>query len=199
MELLDPSTFVLVFVIVGGTELIDRTNFALIGLSARRPALPAWMGATSAFLLTSALAVLIGAGLLALLGGQVTYLRLGGGIFLLAYAAYLALVPESQRRTPGARSTLLSAFLLILLLELGDTTMILLILFTGSFAEPLTVFLAGGIALSCVAGSACLIGSRMGAKIEPKLLDRVVVVILVVVGSLTILYALAPGIFPALP
>ena len=194
----DVIAFVTVFAVIGGFELADRTNFALIGLAAREPPGSVWAGAASAFILTSALSVLIGAALLELLGGQVVYLRLGGGVLLLAYAAYLALAPEKPETVRAARSAGFTAFLLILLLELGDTTMILTMNFVFTLNNALLVGVAASAALVCVAASACFVGSRLGARIDPHKLERLVIVILSFVGALTILYALAPGLFPSI-
>lgn len=189
--------FVVVFAVIGLTEFADRTNFALIALAARRHPLSVWVGASAAFVVTTALAVLIGAALLAALGGQVVYLRLGGGALLLAYAGYLLLVPESERRPPAGRSAFSTAFLLILLLELGDTTMIFTINFVTSIA-PLIVGLAAGAALVSVAASACFLGPRLASRLDPRRLERLIVVILAIVGVVTIVYALDPGLFPPL-
>jgi putative Ca2+/H+ antiporter (TMEM165/GDT1 family) len=194
--LFDAYAFLIVFAVIGGTEFIDRTNFALIALTAKRPPLPAWVGAATAFIATSAIAVVVGTVLIDVIGGHVVYLRLAGGIFLLGYAAYLALAPEGTRTTPGSGSTAIAAFLLIFLLELGDTTQIFMIVFVATFLEPVTVFLAGALALCCVAASGCYIGSRLGARVEPKVLDKVVIVILSVIGVVTIVLALLPGLVP---
>jgi Ca2+/H+ antiporter, TMEM165/GDT1 family len=189
------TSFVIVFAVIGGTELIDRTNFALIGLASKHRPLPVWAGASGAFAVTTALAVVIGTTALALLDGHLVYLRLGGGALLLGYAAYLLLVPESERATPAARSVSATAFLLIFLLELGDTTMVFTVVLVGTLANPLLVGLAAGLALASVAASAALIGSRLGAKVEPRHLERIVVAVLGVVGVVTIVYALFPGLF----
>lgn len=190
--------FATVFVVIGGFELADRTNFALIGLAAREPPRSVWVGAASAFVVTTVLSVAIGAALLELLGGQVLYLRLGGGVLLLAYAAYLAVVPEKRETVRAARSAGLTAFVLILLLELGDTTMILTMNFVFSLRDVVLVGVAAGLALVTVAASACFIGSRLGTRIDPRRLERWVIVVLAVVGVATIVYALYPGLFPVL-
>jgi Ca2+/H+ antiporter, TMEM165/GDT1 family len=187
----------IVFAVVGGTELVDRTNFALISLAARQAPLPSWAGAALAFLCTSTLAVLIGAALVTALAPDLIYVRIGGGVFLIAYALYLGFAPDESRRIPSARSALASAFLLIFLLELGDTTMILTILFVSDFA-PVLVFIGAASALITVAALGCLIGSRLGAKVEPRVLDRIVVVVLILVGLVTILIAVEPGWFNGL-
>lgn len=191
-------SFAIVFAVIGATELVDRTNFALIGLAARERPAPLWVGASAAYVLTTALAVAIGAALLAVLGGQVVYLRLGGGVLLLAYAGYLLAVPSHERGPPKGRSAAMTAFLLILLLEMGDTTMIFTIVFVSEMPNAIVVGLAAGLALIVVAGFACLFGSRIASRVHPEKLERLVIVILVLVGALTILYALDPSVFPTL-
>ncbi|HTT35158.1 MAG TPA: TMEM165/GDT1 family protein [Thermoplasmata archaeon] len=198
---MDPDVvvpFLTVFAVVAGFEFADRTNFALIGLAAREPPFAVWLGAAAAFIVTTLLAVVVGAALLAVLGGQVVYLRLGGGVLLLAYAGYLALVPQSERAPPAGRTATMTAFLLILLLELGDTTMILTMNFVFSIPDPLLVGVAAALGLLAVAATASVIGSRLGARVEPRQLERFVVVVLAIVGVLTIGYALDPGAFPTL-
>jgi putative Ca2+/H+ antiporter (TMEM165/GDT1 family) len=188
---------VLVFAVIAGIELIDRTSFAVLGLAAKNDPRSVWAGASAAYVVTTTFAVLIGAALLAALGGHVEYLRLGGGAFLIAYAGYLALVPESERRPPPGRTVFATAFLLIVLLELGDTTMIFTIVFVSAVPNLLVVGVAAALGLICVAGIDSILGARLGAKVEPKILDRVVIAILVVVGVVTILSELVPGAFPS--
>jgi putative Ca2+/H+ antiporter (TMEM165/GDT1 family) len=190
-------SFVLVFAIIGGTEFIDRTSFALIGLAARHRPAAVWAGGALAFVITTGLAVVIGTALTVAVGGDVQYLRLAGGLFLIGYAGYLWFKPEKDRALPTGRSAFTTAFLLILLLEMGDTTQILIILFVSTQPNAVVVGVAGALALILVAASATLIGSRLGARVEPELLEKVVVVILLAVGTVTVIAALDPSILPA--
>ncbi|MCI4353722.1 MAG: TMEM165/GDT1 family protein [Thermoplasmata archaeon] len=188
-------TFAFVFAFIGGLELLDRTSFALIAFTSKHPALESWAGAATAFVLTSAISVGVGGSLEAAFHQQLVWVRVGGGVVLLAYAAYLLVVPEQDRQPPTGRSAFAAAFLMIFLLELGDTTMIFTILFAVEFGALLVVFLAASLALACVAGFSAFVGSRLGARVEPRLLEQLVVVILGVAGAITILYALDPGLF----
>jgi Ca2+/H+ antiporter, TMEM165/GDT1 family len=187
--------FAFVFAVIGGLELLDRTCFAVIAFSSKHPPVQTWAGAAAAFVGTSALSVAVGGGLEAAFSHELVWVRVGGGVVLLGYAAYLYLVPEQDRKPPTGRSAFTAVFLLILLLELGDTTMIFTILFSVEFGNLLVVFAAAALALICVSGFASYVGSRLGARVEPRLLERVVVVILSIAGVLTILYALDPGLF----
>jgi Ca2+/H+ antiporter, TMEM165/GDT1 family len=188
--------FAVVFGVIGGLELLDRTCFALIAFSSKHPPLHTWAGASTAFLGTTALSVLIGGSLEAAFHRELVWVRVGGGIVLLLYAAYLFRVPESERQPPSGRTAFAAAFVLIFLLELGDTTMIFTILFAVEFGELVVVFAAAALALAAVSAFAALLGSRLGARVEPRVLERAVVVILSVAGVLTILFALEPGLLP---
>jgi Ca2+/H+ antiporter, TMEM165/GDT1 family len=187
--------FAVVVGVIGGIELLDRTFFSLIAFASKHPPFPSWAGAASAFLGTSALSVVIGGTLESAFHRELVWVRVGGGVILLAYATYLYLVPEKDRPSPSGRTAFAGAFLLIFLLELGDTTMIFTIIFAVEFGDLVVVFAAAALALASIAALACLLGSRLGARVEPRLLERVVVVILAVAGALTILIALEPALF----
>jgi Ca2+/H+ antiporter, TMEM165/GDT1 family len=192
------SAFLVVFVTVAGVECLDRTNFALLSYAAKEPPLPAWAGAALAFAATTLLAVAIGGLLVVALGPELVYVRVGGGLLLLAYAGYLALHPPGEERVREHRSVLATAFAMIFLLELGDTTMLLTINFVAAIPDPLLVGVAALAGLWCVAASACLLGPRLGARVEPKLLHRVVLAVLTIVGITTIVYAVDPGLLSGL-
>lgn len=187
--------FGFVFLVIGGLELLDRTSFALLAFASKHPPFLSWAGAATAFLGTSAIAVAVGGSLEAAFHRELVWVRVGGGLVLLAYAAYLYWVPEQDREPPTGRSAFVAALVLIFLLELGDTTMIFTIVFAVEFGHLLVVFAAAALALASVAAFASYLGSRLGARVEPRLLERLVVAILAVAGVVTILYALAPGLF----
>jgi len=193
--------FVLVFAVIGGFELFDRTSFALIVLAARARPLPTWAGGAAAFVASTIVAVTVGATLAAALGpSRVGWLRVAGGSFLIAYALWSYLYPEVEKELEAgtrARSAFFAAFLTIFLLELGDTTQIFEIVFVTDWGW-LIVLAAGSLALVTVAAWDVFLGQRLGARVEPDVMRRVVVVVLLVVGAVTILYGLAPGAFPTL-
>ena len=192
--------FLIVFAVVGGFELFDRTSFATMALASRHHPVPTWAGASLAFVASSAIAVSVGAALVALLGpGRIGLVRVAAGSFLIAYALYLAYRgPDVVTGEPASpRTAVIAAFVTVFLLELGDTTMIVEILFVTDWGW-LVVFVAGALALVAVAAWAAWLGNRLGSRVEPILLHRIVVGILLVVGALTIAYGLAPGAFSIL-
>jgi Ca2+/H+ antiporter, TMEM165/GDT1 family len=194
---LDLVGFAVVFGTIALFEFLDRTNFALLSFAAREPPIPAWIGATSAFAATTLLSVAIGSVLVDALRPELYLVRLAGGILLLGYAGYLLVGHGEEQPSPAGRSTLTTAFLMIFLLELGDTTMILTINFVAAYTDAILVGIAAFLGLAFVAGTACLLGPRLGARVEPKQLELVVIAVLATVGVLTILYAIDPGVFPS--
>ena len=192
--------FAVVFAVIGGLEVFDRTSFATIALSSRAHAKGTWGGAAGAFVATSVLSVTIGVVLVTALGaGNLGYLRVASGLFLIGYAAwvYFHLEEEgSAELRTDARSAFVTAFVTIFVLELGDTTMIFMIFFVPVYGG-LLVLVAGASALVVVASWNVLLGQKLGARLSPRHLNRVVVVVLTVVGALTIAYGLAPGLFPS--
>jgi putative Ca2+/H+ antiporter (TMEM165/GDT1 family) len=200
MDAFDLGGFLIVFAVVGGFELFDRTSFSIIALAARGHAFPTWGGGATAFLASSAVAVSVGAALVELLGpSRIGLIRAAAGTFLIGYALYLWYRgPEDPAtQTTTRRTAYLTALTTVFLLELGDTTMIVEVLFVTTWGW-LVVFAAGAAALIAVAAWASWLGNRLGTRVEPMLLHRIVVAILLVVGALTILYGLAPGAFASL-
>lgn len=192
--------FLVVALVIGGLELFDRTSFALIALSSRAHAFGTWAGGSVAFVATTAVSVALGAGLASLFGpDHIGLLRVGGGAFLVAYALWIARghEEESARASGTAHTAFAAALTTILLLELGDTTMIFEIIFVANFGW-LVVLVAGSLALVAVAAWDVWLGRTLGARVDPARLRRIVVVVLLAVGGFTIAYGLEPSWFPSL-
>ncbi len=190
---------VTVFAVIGGLELIDRTSFALIGLAARARALGAWLGGSAAFVTTTVLAVGIGTALEGVLGpARLDDLRIAGGIFLIAYAGWVLFGPHDDETgpAPDLRRAFVAAFTTILVLELGDTTMVFEVVFVTAFGW-LDVLVGGACGLVLVAAWDVWLGRRIGLRLPPATVRKVVAAILFVVGALTTLYGLAPSAFPS--
>jgi Ca2+/H+ antiporter, TMEM165/GDT1 family len=197
MMSLSVEGFLVVFAVVAGFELFDRTSFSMMALATRGHARSTWAGGATAFVASTAVAVSVGAALVALLGpGRIGLVRAGAGGFLIAYALWLWYrgpeATEGGERTE--RTAFLTAFVTIFLLEMGDNTMIIEILFVTTWGW-LVVLVAGAAALIAVAAWASWLGNRLGVRVDHVLLHRVVVIVLLIVGTLTVLYGLAPGLF----
>jgi putative Ca2+/H+ antiporter (TMEM165/GDT1 family) len=191
--------FATVVAVIGGLELIDRTSFALIGLAARARPLGAWLGGAAAFLSTTVLAVVVGSALEGVFGpGRIGWLRFAGGLFLIGYAAWTLLGPREAEPAsrPSLTGAFAAAFTTILLLELGDTTMVFEVVFVPTFGW-VAVLAGGSLALVTVAAWDVWLGRRLGVRLSPATVRKVVAGILFAVGVVTAAYGLAPSAFPS--
>jgi len=197
VDLGSATGFAVVFAVIGGLELFDRTSFALIALATRAHALGTWAGGAVAFVLTTVIAVVAGTVLTEVLGpSRIGLLRVAGGAFLLGYAAWLFYRLEEPEKESEfrhtARTSFATAFVTIFLLELGDTTQVFEIVFVANWGTWV-VLIAGSLALVVVAAWDVALGRRIGTRVEPRLLRKIVIVVLVIVGVVTIAFGLAPS------
>jgi putative Ca2+/H+ antiporter (TMEM165/GDT1 family) len=146
-----------VFALIFVAELPDKTMIATLIMGSRSRPLLVWIGASMAFAIHAAIAVLAG-GLLALLPHAwvegVTALLFAGG------AAYLLLVPEKEEEAegeeeadtaPGGLRPIATAFVVIFIGEFGDLTQILTANLAAKYHQPVAVFIGAFAALTSVA------------------------------------------------
>lgn len=184
----------LVYGTILGFELIDRTNFAVIGLAARHEPRAVWYGATIAFLITSAFAVVVGYVIVTELPAYLPWLKVVGGAILIAYGVhgFLVRAVKAEVEVASSPSTLsrggvvTRALGLVLLLETGDNTQILTILFVGGVGNAFVVFLAAFAALSTAAAIGATNGAYLKRRLPPARLERILSSILIVVGAVTL-------------
>ena len=77
-----------------------------------------------------------------------------------------------------------SAFLTLLLAELGDKTQLAVITMTASTESKLSVFIGASLALVVVTALGVLIGGVLSAWIPAEWLQRIVAVAFIVIGLL---------------
>jgi putative Ca2+/H+ antiporter (TMEM165/GDT1 family) len=185
----------LVFCTIFALEFVDRTNLANIALSSRSPPLQVWIGAALAFLVSTAIAVVLGTLILSFLLPEILYIKVGGGALILAYGAWslLKVMPEELGdEKVSAGKVILGTFSLILFLEMGDGTQILTILFVASLGNALLVFFAALLGLLCMAAVGVKLGGYLRGKLAPRTVERTSSVLMIVVGLALILIYLSP-------
>jgi putative Ca2+/H+ antiporter (TMEM165/GDT1 family) len=161
--------FLTVFGVLFVAELPDKTMIATVVMGSRSRPVSVWAGAGAAFVLQVLISVVAGQFISLLphrlVDGFVAALFLGG-------AAYLLFVPEKtevekgssdgELETPGSFFKVAgTAFLVIFVGEFGDLTQILTANFAASSHQPLTVFLAGSLALLSVSAFAAFGGKAL--------------------------------------
>ncbi len=200
-----------VFAVIFLFEIVDRTNFAMVSLSGKHPPLQVWTGAALAFVVSSAISVAVGAAIVHLLPSYLLWVKVAGGAILIAFGAREIWEKEEVEEVhaedrlggvlPPGRVRM-TAFALILFLEMGDNTQILTFEFVASAGSApglvvlLVIFAAATLALWCTSAIGARSGAFLRKRVPVDLLEKLLGGILVVVGLLTILVALFPNLLP---
>jgi putative Ca2+/H+ antiporter (TMEM165/GDT1 family) len=177
--------FLSVFAVVFVAELPDKTTLTALVLATRHRAFPVFVGAALALGVQSAVAVLAGS-LLARLPSQPV--RVGAGIVFLASAIVMwrrrdEPPPAEPGETPGgaARATW-TAFVMVLIAELGDLTQLATAGFAARGGQPLIVFAGSASALWTVSALAIFVGNRAGRLLNARLTHKIAAALFAAVG-----------------
>jgi putative Ca2+/H+ antiporter (TMEM165/GDT1 family) len=179
------STFALIFV----AELPDKTAFATLLLATTGNPWAIFLGAASAFLIQSLVAVTCGSFLSAL---PPRWVHLGAGILFLLFA-FLAWRRKAENQTDLPEDTSTSqksflktvshSFVIIFIAEWGDLTQLASASLVARYGEPITIFVAATLSLWTVTGIAIVIGNRAKKFLNPVVLNKVAAVAFSAVGA----------------
>ena len=161
------------FVLISLAEIGDKSQLVCMTLAARHRHWPVLLGATTAFVILNALAVLFGAGIAAWVPE-----RLMAGIVAVMFAAFgvHALLnhddedSEDVTEKPG-HGIFFTTLLLILVAEFGDKTQIAVAGLAGSMA-PLPVWVGATIALVMVSALGVWAGRTVLQRLPVHWLHR---------------------------
>lgn len=177
-----------VFIVILVAELPDKSMIATLVMGSRSNPLLVWIGASTAFIAHTVLAVVAGRLLLLL---PHTTLEIIVSILFLGGALYLLLVPEKAEIAEGERDAAredprnqgfkvaLTAFGVIAVGELGDITQLLTVNLVAKYHAPLSVGLGAGLA--------CVVDAALGAFGGRALLRVLPVARIRVLGGLVFL------------
>ncbi len=186
------TTFLLVFPV----ELPDKTFVATLVLSTRYPGRWVWLGASTAFLVQTVIAVFVGQ-ILSLLPETAVHIAAAtlftvGAIILLRSAsraeadeaaeeAELAATPTAP--AAGIRAAAIS-FGVLFAAEWGDLSQFTIAGLAARFDSPLSVFVGAWLALASVAAIGVLAGRTLLRYVKPSLVKRIAGVLFAVLASL---------------
>ncbi len=179
------AAFGLVFI----AELGDRTQFVLFALATRHPRGPLFLGAGAAFLVQTLLAVFVGDRFAAWLPTGIVLL-LGALVFLVlgTLALKSALTTQGEEheapQTRTRKSGFVTAFLFVLLAELGDKTQIATAALTATSSAPVATFLGAFLALLASTAMALLLGRWVALKLPARTTGVLAAVIFLAAGVL---------------
>jgi putative Ca2+/H+ antiporter (TMEM165/GDT1 family) len=194
-----------IFAVVAALQLPGKSNFGVITLSTRHPHRDVFVGASVGLGAATAVSVTIGYGAETVLGPYLLWVKVVGGLVLVAFGVREILrvptpVHEPGEGTPAAAHTAgqvrTVALGLAFLLEMGDNTQILAIVFVASTGNVLLVYAAATAALIMITAVSSRGAGYLREHVPEERLRVVLGGLLIAVGLLTLLFSVFPSLLP---
>jgi Ca2+/H+ antiporter, TMEM165/GDT1 family len=194
-----------IFAVVAVLQLPGKSNFGVITLATRHPYRDVFLGASVGLAAATVVSVTLGYGAETVLGPYLFWVKIAGGLVLAAFGV------REIRRAPGpvhepgegtpavahtARQVRIVALGLAFLLEMGDNTQILAILFVASTGNVVLVFVAATAALVLITAISSRGAGYLQAHVPEERLREILGGLLIAVGLLTILFSVFPSLLP---
>jgi len=194
-----------IFAVVAVLQLPGKSNFGVITLATRHPPRDVFIGASVGLGAATVVSVTIGYGAETVLAPYLFWVKVVGGLTLIAFGVREILRASSPVREPGegtpaeahtAGQVRVVAFGLAFLLEMGDNTQILSIVFVASTGNVALVFVAAAAALVVITAVSARGAGYLQAHVPEEHLRIALGGVLIAVGLLTILFTAFPGLLP---
>ncbi|MDA4115847.1 MAG: TMEM165/GDT1 family protein [Thaumarchaeota archaeon] len=183
-------------------ELTDKDALFLLALATKTRASLVFVAGSVAFTITTAIIVLLGSVLIAVV--PVVAIKLAGGSIMLAYAVleYYRFSNEERRVDKreerllerggrGAWSIFVPAVLTLIALDLaGDATELLTIVFLARYQDALLVFAGAVLGLVAAVAVETALGSRLGRVLSRRRIKYLSIAIFTVIGATVIVTTL---------
>lgn len=179
-------------------ELTDKDALFLLALATKTRASVVFVAGSVAFTITTAIIVLLGSVLIAVV--PVFEIKLAGGTIMLAYAVleYYRFSSEErdvdereerllERSGRGQWSLLIPAVLTLIALDLaGDATELVTIVFLARYQDALVVFAGAVIGLIAAVAVETALGNRLGRLLSRERIKYLSIAIFTVIGATVI-------------
>jgi len=183
-------------------ELTDKDALFLLALATKTRASVVFVAGSVAFTITTAIIVVLGSLLIAVV--PVTAIKLAGGSIMLAYAVleYYRFSNEERREDGreerllersgrGVWSILVPAVLTLIALDLaGDATELLTVVFLARYQDALVVFAGAVIGLVAAVAVETALGNRLGRVLSRKRIKYLSMAIFTIIGVTVIVTTL---------
>jgi len=174
------------FAIVALTEFGDKTQIAIISLSAEHKPRSVFVGAMLAFALIDGVCALIGGAIAPVI--PVFWISLVAGIVFIVFGIYTLLRKEDGVTKIKERSKVVTtSFLLVTALEFGDKTQLAVIALAAEYDAPLQVFVGAMLALTLLTALESTLGSFVSRYISARYIKIGASLIFIVFGILFLL------------
>jgi Ca2+/H+ antiporter, TMEM165/GDT1 family len=196
---------IVIFAVVALLQLPGKSNFGVITLATRHPPRDVFVGASVGLAAATIVSVTIGFAATTVLAPYLIWVKVAGGLVLIAFGIREILTVPAPVHEPGegtpavartARQVRNVALLLAFLLEMGDNTQILAIVFVASTGNIVLVFVAATAALILVTAVSSRGASYLRAHVPEQHLRLILGALLLTVGGLTIFFSAFPSLLP---
>ncbi len=158
---MDITPLLTTFSLIALAEFGDKTQLAVIALSAGYDRLRVFAGVILAFTLVTGLGVLVGDVLFKIIDPDL--MKIMSGLVFVAFGVWTLLSKESCEKEDASPlgNPLLSTFSMIALAEMGDKTQLSVITLAAKYDSPYMVFLGAVIALALISLLGILAGKKL--------------------------------------
>jgi putative Ca2+/H+ antiporter (TMEM165/GDT1 family) len=196
---------IVIFAVIAALQLPGKSNFGVITLATRHPYRDVFLGGSVGLAAATVVSVTIGYGAETVLAPYLSSVKVLGGLVLIAFGIREILRAPAAVREPGEgtpaeahtpRQVRTIALGLAFLLEMGDNTQILAIVFVASTGNVALVFVAATAALVLITAISSRGARYLREHVPDERLRVVLGGLLITVGLLTILLTLVPTLLP---
>ena len=178
------------FAIVALAEFADKTQIAVICLSAKHRPRSVFTGALLAFALVDGVSALIGGAMAPFI--PAFWIGLAAGISFLIFGVYTLFSREDAIvKIKEHSKTVTTSFLLIAIMELGDKTQLAVIALSAEYGAPIQVFLGVMLAFALLTALGAVFGKILSRYISARYIKIGASLIFVVFGVLFLFEALS--------
>lgn len=191
---LDLLPFLSTFAIVALAEFGDKTQFAVICLSANHRPRSVFTGALLAFALVDGISALIGGAIAPLVPSF--WIGLVAGIAFLIFGVYTLFSREDAIVKIKEHSKVVTtSFLLIAVMELGDKTQLAVIALSAEYGAPLQVFVGVMLAFALLTALGTVFGKVISRYVSARYIKIGVSLMFIAFGVVFLYEALSGAKF----
>jgi putative Ca2+/H+ antiporter (TMEM165/GDT1 family) len=155
------------FAVIALAEFGDKTQIAVINLSAKHRPKSVFVGAMLAFALVNGISALVGGTIASLV--PTFWISLVGGISFLTFGAYTLFSKKNLvGEIKGHSKTVTATFMLIAIAEFGDKTQLAVIALSAQYGAPLQVFVGTMLAMTFLTAVGSVFGKIISRYISAR-------------------------------
>ena len=200
--MIDSAGLIESFLTIAGTifivELTDKDALFLLSLATTRSGWLVFGAGSIAFTITSGIIVLVGSALVFYV--PVIWIKLAGGVIMLAYALWSYVRGVKAKRNNGSKEeqslkggskrefyAFLGVLSSLMILDLaGDATELVTVLFVAQYRDVLLVFMGAVVALVAASGLEAILGNSLGRLLSARGARYLSTAVFLVIGTVII-------------